>query len=1136
MRSLESCLGIANDALLSITVISSLTTTVINQQLQLLEQDELIGSLALHHSHTVPSFLNAPNVACCPFHENGLNVPTNNAHHSQSSHFPISYLNQVESPSPSISPHHFSSNYLPSPSASCTTQEVIGADETLTYGEHGSSSLATTVNNQQHQERDELFGVVHVPISSNQLTNTHHLQSSHFPISHPDQKEFSLRQHQYLQHTLSILNEQDRLINTMAPSCTTHGPHHQPSTTPLSNTRPPYVSPSSPVSPLTTHEPLAAPRQSLSPSKAVSSRSSRQVKRMMRAHIWRQKVPKSKFVGSPTITGVTGDEVQVDFGDVTRSFDYTVAKRKFPQLLIDYFMHHNTSPTHASPITPLSSVAHAPMSPFANHPAPNYPPHCPSENVVNHLSLAQLDSVSGVRGGAYTPTLNEYDELNPTPTTPPTNFPNLVSLSFKLLQNEEWSRSVITQDLNEFLLLGLQINEDLRRRVLLNHYFTGHLEVLPAIENDLRRSIMTEAKVSYDSLAHDSCRVLLQQPVRDHGSQCGQLLFNYSVACLSTGEDLMRCSTQREYSLSLTPLLNAQERLLRGAVGSLQRARYRQILLASVECQEELHRHSLLRSLVLAVLCLQEFQTRTLTTDELLAEHLHAVSAHHPSNIMSQETAHALHYHYHEGLYNIQRSSWVERFIISHRILFHLEGSQRSALFQEQFLAFLTILTLAESQRRQDVACIELICSTRLRFRQMRDILPLSVGVPCGLAPSGFHCTTAAPCSRHLRRVHLALLERYRRAYIFVEWHYGFSSCYALSAVTAHRAMLDASSSDLVTLMTQATYALHYRVSAPLLDLHSRTLTLAASWCSNVAIALAKCTALRNATAANSYAQGYRDILSVFYDFWAHTHGWMAGMSTVVVETQSAYTEVRHQCHLRLHELAVIPGPIAIVLASECLESIRPVYAGIFAVLDGSVLLLDVLEPDEELPFCAPMADIHLLFEHLDDMIILDCYGQLWGFAFPTEHVRDKRYTSLQAEWLYGTSSVICPTSLTASDLPMLGLMIDEVVYRPHPPSFVPPFGLFGIRELAGNTWVCWYGPHREQEVLPWSEALVMYSSPLMDYVLPRLCANHFDGPDTMVQFFALISSHKPRCALSLLRQPLYPQDPNGWWIAQPTI
>ena len=72
--------------------------------------------------------------------------------------------------------------------------------------------------------------------------------------------------------------------------------------------------------------------------------------------------------------------------------------------------------------------------------------------------------------------------------------------------------------------------------------------------------------------------------------------------------------------------------------------------LASVECQEELHSHSLLRSLVLAVLCLQEFQTRTLTTEELLAEQLHAVSPHHSSNIMSQQTAHALHYHYHEGL------------------------------------------------------------------------------------------------------------------------------------------------------------------------------------------------------------------------------------------------------------------------------------------------------------------------------------------------------------------------------------------------------------------------------------------------------------------------------------------------------
>ena len=116
---------------------------------------------------------------------------------------------------------------------------------------------------------------------------------------------------------------------------------------------------------------------------------------------------------------------------------------------------------------------------------------------------------------------------------------------------------MITQDLNEFLHLGLQIHEDFRRRVLLNHHFTGHLEVLPPIENDLQRTIMTEAEVSYDSLAHDSCRVLLQQRVRDHGSQCGGLLFNYSVACLSTGEDLMRCSTQREYSLSLTPLLNA---------------------------------------------------------------------------------------------------------------------------------------------------------------------------------------------------------------------------------------------------------------------------------------------------------------------------------------------------------------------------------------------------------------------------------------------------------------------------------------------------------------------------------------------------------------------------------------------------
>ena len=108
---------------------------------------------------------------------------------------------------------------------------------------------------------------------------------------------------------------------------------------------------------------------------------------------------------------------------------------------------------------------------------------------------------------------------------------------------------MITQDLNEFLLHGLQINEDLRGRVLLNHHFTGHLEVLPAIENDLRRTIMTQAEVSYDSLAHDSCRVLLQQCVRDHGSQCGQLLFNSSVACLSTGEDLMRCSTKREYSI-----------------------------------------------------------------------------------------------------------------------------------------------------------------------------------------------------------------------------------------------------------------------------------------------------------------------------------------------------------------------------------------------------------------------------------------------------------------------------------------------------------------------------------------------------------------------------------------------------------
>ena len=48
-----------------------------------------------------------------------------------------------------------------------------------------------------------------------------------------------------------------------------------------------------------------------------------------------------------------------------------------------------------------------------------------------------------------------------------------------------------------------------------------------------------------------------------------------------------------------------------------------------------------------------------------------------------------------------------------------------SALFQEQFRAFLTILTLAESQRREDVAYIELICSTRLRFCQMGDILPL---------------------------------------------------------------------------------------------------------------------------------------------------------------------------------------------------------------------------------------------------------------------------------------------------------------------------------------------------------------------------------------------------------------------------
>ena len=189
-------------------------------------------------------------------------------------------------------------------------------------------------------------------------------------------------------------------------------------------------------------------------------------------------------------------------------------------------------------------------------------------------------------------------------------------------------------------------------------------------------------------------------------------------------------------------------------------------------------------------------------------------------------------------------------------------------------------------------------------------------------------------------------------------------------------------------------------------------------------------------------------------------------MSTVVVETQSAYREVQHQCHRLLPEVAVIPGPIAIVLASECLESIRPVYANIFAVLDGSVLPLDVLEPDEELPFCAPTAAIHLLFEHFDDLIILDWYGQLWGFAFPTEHVWDKCYTSLLAEWHYGTCSVVCLTSLTASDLPMLGLMIDEVVYQPHPPSFVPPFGLSEICELAGNTWVCWYGPHREQEVL----------------------------------------------------------------------
>ena len=201
-------------------------------------------------------------------------------------------------------------------------------------------------------------------------------------------------------------------------------------------------------------------------------------------------------------------------------------------------------------------------------------------------------------------------------------------------------------------------------------------------------------------------------------------------------------------SLSLTPLLNAQERLLRGAVGSLQRAQYGQILLASVECQEELHCHSLLRSLVLAVLCLQEFQTRTLTTDELLAEHLHAASAHHPSNIMSQETAHALHYHYHQGLYNIQRSSWVERFVISHRILFHLEGSQRSALFQEQFRAFLTVLTLAESQRRQDVAYIELICSTGCAFANCATSYP-SLWV--------FHADSPLPASiaRLLPSVHV---------------------------------------------------------------------------------------------------------------------------------------------------------------------------------------------------------------------------------------------------------------------------------------------------------------------------------------------------------------------------------------------
>ena len=257
-------------------------------------------------------------------------------------------------------------------------------------------------------------------------------------------------------------------------------------------------------------------------------------------------------------------------------------------------------------------------------------------------------------------------DFEPTSTFPPTCLPHLMCLSFALLQDEEWGRSAIAGGLNKIRMLERQSRVDLEKWAMDRHHLTEYIEIVSAMERDQRQRILAEAGPFCDSLGRSAHQAFLAICGHENSLRCGLLLCDFQVTSLIFSESTMRDSTQREYSLSLTPILDYHERLLRETTMSIRDARFQGILLDSVEAREGLLRRSLLRSHTLAMADLREFHTRAVAVDDFFAEYLRLMSTRHPSNQLEGAYAQTLELKVAHKCHMLVRSFNMEHYILCH--------------------------------------------------------------------------------------------------------------------------------------------------------------------------------------------------------------------------------------------------------------------------------------------------------------------------------------------------------------------------------------------------------------------------------------------------------------------------------------